>query len=227
MQYLDYIERNIYNGILAQQHPGTGMVAYFLPLRAGGRKLWGSETNDFWCCHGSLVQAQSRHDRYIYYRDGEGIVVAQYIPSEMTSGDVKVSQTFFTEADDHVVHLGEDPADRPNRWVIDMKVTASKPAPFALKLRVPWWVTGKATLTINGKPEAIDARPSSFLTLKRAWNGENLRLTFPQVADRGPDAGQARDGGVHGRSGGAGGADFGRAGAGWGRCQAADDPDAR
>jgi hypothetical protein len=33
--YADYWERNLYNGILAQQHPATGMVAYFLPLKAG------------------------------------------------------------------------------------------------------------------------------------------------------------------------------------------------
>ena len=32
IQYADYWERNLYNGILAQQHPDTGMVAYFLPL---------------------------------------------------------------------------------------------------------------------------------------------------------------------------------------------------
>ena len=36
--YLDYIERNLYNGILAQQHPETGMVAYFLPLEGGARQ---------------------------------------------------------------------------------------------------------------------------------------------------------------------------------------------
>ena len=33
--YGDYWERNLWNGILAQQHPDTGMVAYFLPLYPG------------------------------------------------------------------------------------------------------------------------------------------------------------------------------------------------
>ena len=36
--YADYWERNLYNGILAQQHPETGMIAYFLPLYAGRRE---------------------------------------------------------------------------------------------------------------------------------------------------------------------------------------------
>ena len=33
--YADYWERNLWNGVLAQQHPDTGMIAYFLPLQPG------------------------------------------------------------------------------------------------------------------------------------------------------------------------------------------------
>ena len=184
IQYLDYIERNIYNGILAQQHPETGQVTYFLPMEAGAKKTWGSATNDFWCCHGSLVQAQSRHDRYIYYTDPAAVTIAQYIPSEATiqRGDtaVRISQTLVNEADDHRVHRAVDPADRPNRWVVDIKVTAAKPGPFALRLRIPWWVQGAPTLTINGKDEPVGAKPSTFVTLKRNWSGDHLRLTLPK-----------------------------------------------
>jgi DUF1680 family protein len=55
--YADYIEMNIYNGLMAQAYIGGGLISYFLPLNAGAKKGWGSETNDFWCCHGTLVQA--------------------------------------------------------------------------------------------------------------------------------------------------------------------------
>ena len=72
VQYADYWERNLVNGILAQQHPATGMISYFLPLNPGATKnqtnlprlektYWGSPTDDFWCCHGSLVQAHAAH----------------------------------------------------------------------------------------------------------------------------------------------------------------------
>ena len=205
MQYLDYIERNIYNGILAQQHPETGQVTYFLPMEAGANKTWGSATNDFWCCHGSLVQAQSRHDRYIYYTDAGAVTVAQYIPSEATiqRGDaaVKITQTRVNEADDHRVHRTADPLERPNRWVVDINVASPKPAEFTLRLRIPWWVHGGASLTINGKPEPVEIKPSSFVTLKRTWSGEQLRLTLPKglaavpLPDR-PDAVAFMDGPV-------------------------------
>ena len=66
MAYADYWERNLYNGILAQQHPETGMIAYFLPMRAGSVKNWGSATQDFWCCHGSLVQAHTIYANNVY-----------------------------------------------------------------------------------------------------------------------------------------------------------------
>jgi DUF1680 family protein len=183
-QYADYIERNIYNGILAQQNRQTGMVAYFLPLGNGSRKLWGTPTNDFWCCHGSLVQAQSRHDRYIYYTDKAGLVIAQYIPSEVTweqnGASIRVTQRMAREADDHRVHLEPDPPDRPNRWLVDIEVNSDKPAEFALKLRMPWWLKGKPVLSVNGKEENIAASQAGFVSLRRTWNHDRVRLSLPK-----------------------------------------------
>ena len=80
-RYADYIERNYHNGILAQQNPDTGMVAYYLPMRPGLKK-WGIPTDDFWCCHGTLVQAHPIHGTYALYTDDEGIVLSQTIPTE-------------------------------------------------------------------------------------------------------------------------------------------------
>lgn len=84
-EYADYIERNLYNGFLAQQNAQTGMPTYFLPLSAGSRKKWGSKTRDFWCCHGTMVQAQSIYADLIYYEDPESdkLIISQYIPSRI------------------------------------------------------------------------------------------------------------------------------------------------
>ena len=64
--------------------PHTGMITYFLPLEAGAVKKWGTPTDDFWCCHGTLVQAHALHNSAVYYEDAEGLVVSQYIPTELT-----------------------------------------------------------------------------------------------------------------------------------------------
>ncbi len=110
-EFADYIERNLYNGILAQQHPDTGMIAYFLPLEAGGHKIWGSETNDFWCCHGSLAQAHTTHNAYIYYEGNGGLAVCQYIPSELQwereAGAVTLKQEFAPPRNAHSPYASE------------------------------------------------------------------------------------------------------------------------
>jgi DUF1680 family protein len=184
-QYADYIERNLHNGILAQQHPQTGMVAYFLPLAAGSKKIWGTPTDDFWCCHGSLVQAHSRHDRYIYYADRGGIAIAQYIPSEAAwschGTPVRISQTMLREADDHRVDLERDPESRPNHWAVEIRVDADQPAEFSLRLRLPSWLRSEASVRINNQEQPVEASSSSgFLSLKRVWRHDRVRIVFPK-----------------------------------------------
>jgi DUF1680 family protein len=49
-----------------------------------------------------------------------------------------------------------------------------------LNLRIPAWIAGPATLKINGKPRAVDAKPSSHVALKRRWKaGDVIELTLP------------------------------------------------
>ncbi|WP_273388202.1 beta-L-arabinofuranosidase domain-containing protein [Cohnella zeiphila] len=78
----------MYNGIMAQAYyqeypltgskrddPKTGLLTYFLSMKAGLRKDWSSETDSFFCCHGTIVQANAAWNRGIYYLDGDGIYV--------------------------------------------------------------------------------------------------------------------------------------------------------
>jgi DUF1680 family protein len=194
VKYADFIERNIYNGILAQQHPGTGMIAYFLPLQAGSRKIWGSPTNDFWCCHGTLVQAQTRHDRYIYYRDPNGMVVAQYIPSEANwehnGTGIRLSQTLNSKTDDYrSLRESAGSRHRPNHWAVEFAVAADKPVELTLSFRLPWWVTGNASLTVNDEVVPMDSKPSTVVRVRRTWRNDRIRLTLPKAlrADPLPD----------------------------------------
>lgn len=70
----------IYNELMAQAYwkrfdthgqdydtPEDGLLTYFLPPSSGAKKGWGSETQDFFCCHGTLVQANSKWKRGILY----------------------------------------------------------------------------------------------------------------------------------------------------------------
>lgn len=67
-KYADFEELNLYNGILAQQNQHTGMVTYFLDMQPCSTKNWGDPLKHFWCCHGTLVQAQASYTEGIYYQ---------------------------------------------------------------------------------------------------------------------------------------------------------------
>jgi DUF1680 family protein len=183
--YADYIERNLYNGILAQQHPKTAMIAYFLPLESGAHKTWGSETNDFWCCHGTLVQAHTTHNAYVYYEGEEGLAVCQYVPSELNweREGVKVTlrQEFTPPRNFHTPYVSE-PGDwhRPDMWSIQMSLQCEKPVEFSLSLRLPWWLSDRARVGVNGAPEPVSAEPSSFYTIRRKWGSDRIRIELPK-----------------------------------------------
>jgi DUF1680 family protein len=182
--YADYIERNLYNGVLAQQHPHTGMITYFLPLAAGSQKKWGSETEDFWCCHGSLVQAHTLYGDLAYYQDAEGLVVSQYIPTRLAwarpEGVVNVVMGFDDEINPIGAVLPDNVYHRPRRWVVTLAVQCDQPVQFTLKLRLPWWLAGKAVLSINGQEIPVTSGPGSFVSVPRFWQNDQVRLELPK-----------------------------------------------
>ncbi len=176
VKYADYWERNLCNGVLAQQHPDTGMIAYWLPLCAGGMKKWGTPTETFWCCHGTLVQANSSHNFGIYYEDDDGLAVCQTVPSELSwrRGGVGVKVALR--------HDGQtESVTRPKSWAYDLKVQCDAPAEFTLKLRMPWWLAGKATVKVNGKPERISSKPSTFAAIRRKWSDDTVHVVLPKA----------------------------------------------
>jgi DUF1680 family protein len=204
-EYADYWEQNLYNGIFAQgywrghfthgnksSYPDTGLLTYFLPLRAGGRKAWAGETEDFFCCHGTLVQANASLDRGIYYQSEEGpsVAVAQFFDSDLecrVSGvPVKLSQRIdrltgmknFSGSDTGVQALGKCPNAYPHnpgilRTIIS--VNTEKPLSFTLMIRVPWWIKAEPVLHINGEKTTPVIR-EGWVFIGKAWNSDTVVL---------------------------------------------------
>lgn len=180
---LDYIEKNLYNGFLAQQNQYTAMPTYFLPMQAGSRKKWGSKTHDFWCCHGTMVQAQTLYPTLCCYQDGdEKLIVAQYIPSEYcwkrSEGNVLLRQSIDMKYYNDGAFFDETDDSQTSRWMLRINVHADTAARFALQLRIPAWVAGKPVTTING--ERLDANVADgFITLDRVWHKDSIQLYLP------------------------------------------------
>ncbi len=197
--YADYWERNLYNGIMAQGHwegfypsgvkpqqPLTGLIAYFLPLRSGSEKYWGSHTHDFWCCHGSLVQANAVHTEGIYFEEPDGVTICQYIPSALHWGKdgnaVVISQQINHKAGkcNSVNKTNIEHMHRPMSLDVDFTICCDSPTEFVLKFRIPWWIKGDAKIFINGELTDIQAEPSSFCSIKRIWDRDTVSIELPK-----------------------------------------------
>lgn len=177
--YLDYIEKNLYNGFLAQQNKFTGMPAYFLPMRSGSTKKWGSRTKDFWCCHGTTVQAHTLYPQLCWYEDGERLIVAQYINSEYKRSDnVTVTQSVDMKYYNDGASFDEHDDSRMSRWYIKLNVRAEKPEKFTLSLRVPEWVKGSPVIYVNGE-EVKDTAANGFIGIDRTWENDTVNVYFP------------------------------------------------
>ncbi|MCR5685473.1 MAG: glycoside hydrolase family 127 protein [Lachnospiraceae bacterium] len=192
-EYLDYIERCIYNGFLAQQNPHTGMPTYFLPMRSGSVKTWGSKTRDFWCCHGTMIQSQTLYSALAFYADetDRTVVLAQFIPGSteiVTDGSkVKLSLQSDTRTSSSDVLFEEMGGDIPSRWAYTLKVSCEKETEFTLKIRIPGWNTGKAFVKVESADESLKGNTSEkiriteesgFVILKGLWKEECISVRF-------------------------------------------------
>jgi len=181
--YLDYIERNLVNGILAQQNPVSGMVTYFLPLEGGARKVWGSPTEDFWCCHGTLVQAHTRHSSLVFYDGDDGsLTIAQHIAAQAhvptPAGEVLVDVGLLDDA--RVVGPDSNAGDagdthRPHASRVRVTIDSDDGVPLRVRLRVPGWTDGEPVVAADGAVPVVDG----FLTFDHAGGRTRADVAFP------------------------------------------------
>ncbi len=217
-RYLDYMERNLVNGIMAQaywqghfthgahsDHPDRALLTYFLSMNSGAVKGWASETQDFFCCHGTMIQANAQLARNILYQDGTDLYLGQYINSQaqlIISGQ----QVMLTQKRDTLAgsfHISSDSTGRqricdatwqnphqPDCHVQHVRLDMDAPAKFRLFLRMPWWLKSEAKVWLNGQPVAINGKPGGFAEIEREWRpGDTLRVSLPMgvTADPLPD----------------------------------------
>jgi DUF1680 family protein len=185
--FADYIERNRVNGLLAQQHPETGMVAYFLPLQAGAKKEWSTPTHTFTCCLGTVVQANAHHVDGIFYESAEGLAIAQYIPSTLRwqCGAAAVTVDLSPEQADPGYNPPVRDAARDHRPMEEayrVHVLCDEPVDFALRLRLPWWLAGPAQVAINGgRPQAAAADKDGWHVVRRTWRDDTVHVALPKA----------------------------------------------
>ena len=165
-RYLDYYERALYNDILPQQDPASGMVCYFTPLKAGVFKVYSTRYESFWCCVGTGFENHAKYGEGIYYHDDKGLYVALFIPSVLHwkgKGITVIQQTGY-------------PLSPTTTLTIHTEGTVAMP----VYIRYPAWAVSGATVTVNDTPVRITQHSGSFITLSGPWkDGDVIRVTYP------------------------------------------------
>jgi hypothetical protein len=166
-RYGDSMERVFYNTVLGAK-----------PLQKDGRAFYYSDYNDTasklyfpdpWpCCAGTLPQVAADYRLLAYFRDSAGVFVNLYLPSTLRWTDAGGAQLALTQSGGY-----------PLEGRIAMRLHASRPAPFALRLRIPAWARPREVrISINGKQVSPPVQ-NGFATLQRRWlNDDRIQLEF-------------------------------------------------
>jgi len=159
------------------------MVTYFLPLEGGARKVWGSPTEDFWCCHGTLVQAHTRHSSLVFYGDDDGsLTIAQHIAAQAhvptPAGEVLVDVGLLDDA--RVVGPDSNAGDagdthRPHAVRVRVTIDSDDGVALRVRLRVPGWIDGEPVVAADGAVPVVDG----FLTFDHAGGRTRVEVAFP------------------------------------------------
>lgn len=184
-QYADYLERNRYNGLFAQQHPVTGMVAYYLPLGPGERKVWSTPMETFSCCLATSVQVGSRHGTAALYTDDRDLTIAQYVSCSASWSSNGTPVTVGVRSYEVPPEPGKADFDhglsthRPQALIVDIDINAAQPVECAIRLRLPWWLADAPVVTVDGEAVDLPHAPGTFQELDRMWTTNRIHLELP------------------------------------------------
>ena len=163
----DYYERALFNQILGGVDPRRGMFTYFQSLRPGGFKVYSDPTAAFWCCVGTGMENPARYAEAIYFRSDDALWVNLFVASELAWKDRGVTLRQETQY--------------PDEPTTTLTVGAKQPTRFALKLRVPAWVSGEPKLGVNGEP-ATPQIADGYATIDREWkDGDKVEWAVPMA----------------------------------------------
>ena len=202
--YMHYIEYNARNGLMAQAYwrgqpwngsPGSGLLTYFLPMKAGSRKDWAGETDSFFCCHGTMVQANAAWNRRIFYLDEDAVYVTMYADAEATFAHrghtvrIAIRQDYMngslmTSSENSALQTVNETAsayaNKPDfrRYVITVR--CAEQMNMAVLLRIPDWITGAASVSVNGEAPQRVSDTDHFVRVERAWaDGDQITVELP------------------------------------------------
>ncbi|QDK78714.1 glycosyl hydrolase [Spirosoma sp. KCTC 42546] len=164
VSYLDFYERTLYNHILSSQHPEKGGFVYFTPIRPNHYRVYSQPETSMWCCVGSGIENHTKYGELIYSHTANDLFVNLFIPSTVNWTDKSVKLTQRTEF--------------PYQNQSELLIETTKPQEFSVHIRYPKWAEN-FTVLVNGKVQSVDAKPASYVAVRRKWkSGDKVTVRF-------------------------------------------------
>jgi DUF1680 family protein len=197
-EYIDVLERSLYNGALDGLSLSGDRFFYGNPLASSGqhaRREWFGTA----CCPANIARLVASLGDYIYTVKPDEFTVNLFVGSKTT---VQMDRSMATTAKGKKAPAAATPVSirQETRYPLDgavtLRVDPTKPMAFSLRVRIPGWYTqqvvpgnlyqstGMHTMqaapafTLNGKPVAADI-VDGYAVITRTWKkGDQLQFQF-------------------------------------------------
>lgn len=180
-KYMDYYEKALYNHIIASQNPEVSEnmhhgVTYMLPIGPGEHKEYGTDYEEFTCCHGTGMENHVKYQEAVYFtsNNNETLYVNLFIPSKL----------YWKERGVTILQTGGFPSE-------DIDITIKGKGHFTCKLRIPHWCREGYLVSINGEIVPMEASPSTYISITRDWEEDDtihihipFRLYLEKTTDK-------------------------------------------
>lgn len=164
-QYLDYIERTLYNQIIGSLNPDQYQTCYQYAVGLNATKPFGNETPQSTCCGGTGSENHTKYQQSAYFANDHTLWVGLYMPTTLhwKEKGVTIKQDCLWPSQHSAIKITEGEGD------------------FTLKLRVPYWATQGFSIKVNGKEVAKSYQPSTYVELEQKhWKvGDVVEIDMP------------------------------------------------
>jgi hypothetical protein len=185
-QYIDVLERGIYNNALSGVSTSGDRFFYVNRLASAGDgrdTRW--ERASLECCPPNLVRFLASVPGYLYAQDSrDAVYVNLYVSSQATCSIRNRDFTLQVES------------EMPRGGKTAILVSTPEPVRGVLKLRVPGWarnrpapgalysyagvLRGRTTVSVNGRDASAAPDRLGYISLERDWrSGDRIELEFP------------------------------------------------
>jgi DUF1680 family protein len=169
-RYGDWVELLTLNAIGADipMSPDGRPMYYANYSRAGAAKeLYPSP---FPCCAGTRPNVVADYADQVFFHSADSLCVNLYTSATVTwkrgGRTVEITQS---------TRFPEEEGTR-------ITVRVAKPTRFALRFRVPGWLAGPITASVNGRPAPLETGELHWGVLEREWkDGDVVELTLPMA----------------------------------------------